>query len=109
MKYLYLFKTHFYSLILVTMIFRYQIEILILLFHLKCCPILAYNLVQKAAHVRVWLLETGLGRLSCVWHLEPSVYGRLGWDSPQKIRFLILSKTLFHEKLCFNTKPIYAA
>ena len=31
--------TPFYSLVLVTIIFKYQIKILILLVHLKCCPI----------------------------------------------------------------------
>ena len=51
-------------LIFVTIIFEYQIEILILLVYLKCC---------------------------------------------KKIRFLIVSKTLYHEKSCFNTKPLFAA
>ena len=44
------------------------------------------NWVRKEAHVRVWWLETGLGRLSCVWRLAPSVWlPWLGFTAKNKI------------------------
>ena len=46
-------------------------------------------------------------RVSGDWRLA---YGRLrAGIHRKKIRFLIVSKTLFHERLCFNNKPLFAA